>query len=124
MRKAPKASSPWSSDRDKFLALVFASSLLGLRELAATLEYQDEISDVSQICDHLIALGKLTRWQCDKLLNGQHKGFFLGNFKLLDHPDESVPHYLAEERETQRKVTLLILPNLEWKGGIEYRVID
>ena len=33
----------------------------------------------------LITAGLLTRWQCDKLLEGKHKGFFLGKYKLLGH---------------------------------------
>lgn len=47
----------------------------------------------------------------------------MGQFKLLE-PLGAVRYYLAEERDTRRKVTLLILPNATWPGGIEYRVIE
>jgi serine/threonine protein kinase len=42
-------------------------------------------SDVRAIAKHLIRGKLLTRWQCEKLLAGKSRGFFLGSYRLLDH---------------------------------------
>ncbi len=42
-------------------------------------------TEVRQIAKHLIRSKLLTRWQCEKLLAGKSRGFFLGNYRLLDH---------------------------------------
>jgi eukaryotic-like serine/threonine-protein kinase len=118
-----KSSSPWSSDREKFLALLFASRLFDLHGLEAAIEGQ-QTSDLAQLCEHLMSRDLLTKWQCDKLRNGQYKGFFLGGFRILDHVSEEGCLYRAEECSTRRKVTLSVQPNAEWPGGIEYRVVD
>lgn len=65
-----------------------------------------------ELAEKLIAAGILTRWQCDKLLEGRYKGFFLGKYKLLDHLGtggmSSV--YLAEHVLMQRRVAIKVLP--------------
>jgi len=60
----------------------------------------------------LIEVGLLTKWQCAKLLEGRHKGFFLKRYRLLDHLGtggmSSV--YLAEHVLMQRRVAIKVLP--------------
>src|SRR6185295_653216 len=62
--------------------------------------------------DQLITAGLLTKWQCDKLKDGRHKGFFLSKYKLLGHLGtggmSSV--YLAEHVLMQRRVAIKVLP--------------
>jgi serine/threonine-protein kinase len=64
------------------------------------------------VADSLVRLGLLTRWQADRLLEGRHKGFFLGKYKLLDHLGtggmSSV--FLAEHVLMQRRVAIKVLP--------------
>ena len=66
---------------------------------------------------HLIDAGLLTKWQCDKLLEGRHKGFFLGKYKLLDHLGtggmSSV--YLAQHTLMRRNVAIKVLPQTRVK---------
>ncbi len=70
------------------------------------------IKEVDLIGDRLVEAVLLTRWQCDKLMEGRHKGFFLGKYKLLDHLGtggmSSV--YLAEHVRMQRRVAIKVLP--------------
>ena len=75
---------------DKFVALVTQSGLI-------TQEALDERLDplLAKLIDRLVAEGLLTRWQCEKLLSGKYRGFFL---------DECIPapaagtdvHFLAD----------------------------
>ena len=39
------------------------------------------------VCKELEDLGLVTRWHCEKILQGKYKGFFLGKHKLLGGPD-------------------------------------
>ena len=118
-----RSSSPWSSDREKFLALLVASHLFDLRELEAAIEGQ-QASDLNQLCEHLVSREMLTQWQCNKLRNGQYKGFFLGGFKLLDQVSEEGSLYLAEDCSTHRTVRLAVQPNAEEPGGLSYRIVE
>lgn len=54
----------------------------------------------------------LTRWQCEKLLLGKHKGFFLGKHKLLGHLGTGGMStvYLAEHTVMHHKRAIKVLP--------------
>jgi eukaryotic-like serine/threonine-protein kinase len=73
--------------------------------------------DADALAVRLIDDGLITRWQADKLLEGRHKGFFLGKYKLLGHLGtggmSSV--YLAEHVLMQRRVAIKVLP----KGRVD-----
>ena len=68
--------------------------------------------DPRQLSDALIQIKAITSWQADKLLEGRHKGFFLGKYKLLGHLGtggmSSV--YLAEHNLLHRRVAIKVLP--------------
>ena len=70
------------------------------------------ITDTDFVAGRIVEAGLLTRWQVDKLLEGRHKGFFLGKYKLLGHLGtggmSSV--YLAEHVLMQRQVAIKVLP--------------
>jgi serine/threonine protein kinase len=68
--------------------------------------------DIDVVAQKLVAAGLLTRWQCDKLLEGRHKGFFLGKYKLLDLLGSGGMSsvYLAEHVLMQRRVAIKVLP--------------
>jgi serine/threonine-protein kinase len=64
------------------------------------------------LCKELEAAGVLTRWQCEKILQGKYKGFFLGKHKLLGHIGtggmSSV--YLAEHTVMKHRRAIKVLP--------------
>lgn len=73
---------------------------------------QGALDNPQTVADHLREAGLLTRWQCDKLLAGRHKGFFLGKYKLLDHLGTGGMSavYLAEHVNMHRRVAIKVLP--------------
>ena len=103
---------------DAFLDLLRRSGLVEKGRLnAVLLELKEQsggepITDTDFVADRLVQSGLITRWQADKLLEGRHKGFFLGKYKLLDHLGtggmSSV--YLAEHVLMQRRVAIKVLP--------------
>ncbi len=103
---------------DTFLDLLHRSGLVEGDQLnAALLDLKEQaggkpVADVDFLAEKLVELGLVTDWQCDKLLEGRHKGFFLGKYKLLGHLGtggmSSV--YLAEHVLMQRRVAIKVLP--------------
>ncbi len=103
---------------DTFLDLVRRSGLVEndqLDDVLLDLKQQADgrdLDDVDFLAEKLVEADLLTRWQCDKLLEGRHKGFFLGKYKLLGHLGtggmSSV--YLAEHVLMQRRVAIKVLP--------------
>ena len=103
---------------DTFLDLVRRSGLVEKDQLNGVLltlreqAHGGPITDAEVLGERLVDAGLLTGWQCAKLLEGRHKGFFLGKYKLLDHLGtggmSSV--YLAEHVLMQRRVAIKVLP--------------
>jgi len=103
---------------DSFLDLVRRSGLVERDQLnRVLLRLKEEaggkpIDDTDFVGTQLVEAGLITPWQCEKLLEGRHKGFFLGKYKLLDHLGtggmSSV--YLAEHVLMQRRVAIKVLP--------------
>jgi len=103
---------------DTFLDLVRRSALIepdqlnaALRELKAQTDGRLP-TDVDVVAEKLIDAELLTRWQCERLMEGRHKGFFLKKYKLLDHLGSGGMStvYLAEHVLMQRRVAIKILP--------------
>ena len=108
---------PWSSEIDRFLALLLASKLFKNVESlndAWNLFLQErnnsEEPTVVSFCDHLISTNQLTSWQCKMLKNGQYKGFYFDDFKLIDliKHEEACSFYKAENQTTKHFVKLRI----------------
>jgi len=103
---------------DTFLDLVRRSGLIEPDQLAGALRELKAQTDgklpaeADPIAEKLIDAGLLTRWQCEKLMEGRHKGFFLKKYKLLDHLGTGGMStvYLAEHVLMQRRVAIKILP--------------
>ncbi len=68
--------------------------------------------DARQVADELVGRSLITRWQADKLLQGRHKGFFLGKYRLLSHLGSGGMSqvYLAEHVLMRRRVAIKVLP--------------
>jgi serine/threonine-protein kinase len=103
---------------DRFLVLVERSGLVERDRLADVIgEWRRQAPpgrwDDAHTCgEHLVQAGLLTTWQCQKLLEGRHRGFYLGNYKLLDHLGSGGMSnvYLAEHVLMQRRVAIKVLP--------------
>lgn len=69
-------------------------------------------SDTQVLSSHLTRRGVLTPWQSERLLEGRHRGFFLGKYKLLDHLGTGGMSavYLAEHLVMRRRVAIKVLP--------------
>ncbi len=107
-----------TSTVDSFLDLVRRSGLVEKDQLNAVMADVKEQAggslpaEADVVAKKLVEAGLLTHWQCENLLEGRHKGFFLGKYKLLDHLGtggmSSV--YLAEHVLMQRRVAIKVLP--------------
>lgn len=105
-----------------FLGLVRQSGLIesetlqtALREIQADPRVE---ASSSEIAHALVKRHLLTRWQADKLLQGRHKGFLLGKYRLLSHLGSGGMSsvYLAEHRLMRRRVAIKVLPRANIVG--------
>src|SRR4051812_43876098 len=99
---------------DQFVDLVKRSGLVDNERLNQALSGVDQsIKDSGIIASNLTKAGLLTEWQSEKLLQGKHKGFYLGKYRLLNHIGAggmgSV--YLAEHIVMGHQVAIKLLPN-------------
>lgn len=101
---------------ESFLNVVKQSNLVTgdvLNRLMADLKSAGVEADSSRaIADELVERGLLTRWQADKLLQGKHKGFFLGKYRLLNLLGKGGMSsvYLAEHVLMRRQCAIKVLP--------------
>lgn len=112
---APSPSVPF----DVFLMVLKASDLLpdgGTAALeafyASHLPRRRAEDRTQEFGDYLISQGLLTRWQCDRVMEGRHIGFFVEQYKILCfvRTEETYTVYLAEDPVTGRRVHVLATP--------------
>ncbi len=106
------------------IKLTPASFLMGIRQsglldskkfdaAVADLERQGiDQQDAAALAAALVKRGVLTDWQAEKLLQGRHKGFMLGRYKLLSllGAGEMSAVYLAEHTLLERRCAIKVLP--------------
>ncbi len=101
---------------ESFLNVVRQSNLVTgdvLKRVVAELREEGAALDNSRaIADLLVERNLLTRWQADKLLQGKHKGFFLGKYRLLRLLGKGGMSsvYLAEHVLMRRQCAIKVLP--------------
>jgi serine/threonine-protein kinase len=99
---------------EQFVELVRRSGLVDDERLSQALSGVDQsVNDSGIVASSLTKAGLLTEWQTEKLLQGRHKGFYLGKYKLLNHIGTggmgSV--YLAEHQVMRHRVAIKLLSN-------------
>ena len=103
---------------ETFLDLVQRSGLVEkdrLQALVAQLEKESGgklPSDVDEVGRRFVAENLISQWQCDRLLEGKYRGFFLGRYKLLGQLGAGGMStvYLGEHVLMQRRVAIKVLP--------------
>lgn len=100
-----------------FLKLLERSGIVAkdrLKQELATLKDKSDGRSVktSELANHLVDSGLITKWHTEKLLAGKYKGFFLGKYKLLRHLGSGGMSsvYLAEHRISEQLRAIKVLP--------------
>jgi serine/threonine protein kinase len=102
---------------ETFLSLLRQSALIDIDQLRRLWKEVQEggvdASDGTAIAEEFVRRGTITRWQADKLLQGKHKGFFIGKYRLLSHLGKGGMSsvYLAEHVLMRRRVAIKVLPS-------------
>ncbi|MFO0912165.1 MAG: serine/threonine-protein kinase [Pirellulales bacterium] len=103
------------TDLEKFFELVGRSELVDETDLGPVVDqWRREAPEKSpaEFAKELVERRLLTSWQADNLLKGKHKGFILGNYRLLDQLGRGGMStvYLAEHRLMKRRAAIKVLP--------------
>jgi serine/threonine protein kinase len=99
-----------------FLAGVKQSGLVDANRFDPLLDSLQQsgvnLNDSRAIAQALVDRKVLTEWQCEKLLQGRHKGFVLGRYRLLSllGTGEMSAVYLAEHVMMERRCAIKVLP--------------
>ena len=104
-----------------FLDRVQRSGLVAKDRLPQLLQQLEEsgvnVEDANAIAEALVSNDTLTRWQADKLLQGKHKGFFIGSYRLLKPLGRGGMGavFLAQHEKMRRRCAVKVLPQTQIK---------
>lgn len=106
----------WIWNGDTFVASLVASQLVDQKRAASlSEEFRQSGSSnltITGFCDFLISKGVVTYWQCMKLRNDQYKGFFCGEYVIIDYLSSNNVSslYVARHVKTGEVVVLVFDP--------------
>ncbi len=101
---------------DSFLAVIKRSALLSEEQVDSALETfrtsEGAVEEAKPFASYLVKNKLLTVWQAEKVLQGKHKGFVLGRYRLLSLLGKGGMSsvYLAEHMVMKRHCALKVLP--------------
>jgi len=97
---------------DQYEDLLRRSGIVEKDNLDRTLAKIGKPASTEQFARKLIEAKVITEWQNEKLMEGRHKGFFLGKYKLLAHLSRGGMSevYLAEQVMMRRRVAIKVFP--------------
>ena len=100
---------------ETFVAVLKKSALVEpdrLKKAIASFTPTPTGTDATPLVEFLISSNTITRWQSEKLLQGKHKGYFLGKYRLLSLLGKGGMSsvYLAEHTLMRRRCALKVLP--------------
>ncbi len=87
-----------------------------LSQLRQDLEAQGvDLDNPSAVAAALVERGAVTQWQVEKLLQGKHKGFFLGSYRLLRPLGKGGMGavFLAQHEMMRRQCAIKVLPQTQ-----------
>lgn len=101
---------------DVFLATVRKSGLVEPERLQRALTEYEQHREVGDdgvaVAEFLVGQNVLTKWQAEKLLQGKHKGYFLGKYRLMSLLGKGGMSsvFLAEHILMRRRCAIKVLP--------------
>jgi hypothetical protein len=117
-----------------FLRQVVASGLIDEPTVRRTVlefsrEYANDIkrrNDLVTLTMYFVEKGLLTCWQCKKLRHGQHHGFIVDEYKLLDYigSDDKATTFLAEHIKSGQRVALAVEPPPDFRYSVAREFAD
>ena len=99
--------------RNSLPQLLVESGLLSEADVRQLLDDNpDRVATATDFAEFLVQAGHLTQWQADKLLQGKHRGFQLGPYRLLRHLAKGGMSslYVARHKDADELCALKVLP--------------
>jgi hypothetical protein len=68
---------------------------------------------LNAFCGFLVSTNRITKWQCEKLLMGKWKGFYLDHYVLLEQIDKDYEstYYKAKNTKEGQVVRIAVTPS-------------
>ncbi len=98
-------------DQEEFFSILVRSQLFDESAIAALRDDPELPTEPGACSERMIQLGLMTRFQAKQLLQGKHRGFILGPYRLLDQIGKGGMGtvYLGEHATLKRRVAVKVL---------------